>query len=526
MKNKISLLKMEGIRIMKDLSPLVIGLDCSTTASKAVVWDCQGNAVARGASPLGLLTPQPAWHEQPAEDWWRSMTAAIRQAVSQVDPRRLKALCIAHQRETFVPVDAQGQPLMEGILWMDERARELVPVLERAFGQQAFHQQTGKRLSVNLTIAKIAWLREHRPEVFARTSKYLDVHAFLVQRLTGICATGWGCADPTGLFDMQNNRWAEALLGPIGIRSDQLPELYPPGAIVGGLLPSAAEACGLPAGLPVAAGIGDGQSSGLGVNITSPGDAYLSLGTSVIAGTYSDRYVFNSASRTMTGGIPGTYLLETVQLAGGYTVAWFMEKMASQPGQDLAQLHDLYDRAAAAIPPGSAGLVLVPYWNSVLGPYWDPAASGIIVGWRGHHQLAHLYRAILEGVAFEQRLGTQAVEEATGQTVNRYIAMGGGAQSSLWCQIFADVTGKPVLRAATTDAAALGAGILAAAAAGCYADARQAAQGMTHILPEAIEPEPARHDFYSRLFEEVYRPLFPALQPVLDRLAGFTPMVE
>jgi sugar (pentulose or hexulose) kinase len=164
--------------------------------------------------------------------------------------------------------------------------------------------------------------------------------------------------------------------------------------------------------------------------------------------------------------------------------------------------------------------MLLPYWNSVLGPYWDPAASGIIVGWRGIHQPAHLYRAILEGIAFEQRLCTLGVEKAVGQSVNRYIAIGGGAQSDLWCQIIADITDKPVFRAATTEAAALGAGILAATAAGCYADARQAAREMTHILPQPLEPDPARHDFYSRLFEEVYRPLFPALQPYLDRLTS------
>ena len=162
---------------------------------------------------------------------------------------------------------------------MDERARELLPGLEQAFGQENFHQLTGKRLSVNLTIAKIAWFKEYRPDIFARTCKYLDVHSFLVQRLTGLYRTGWGSADPTGMFDMQNNAWAETILRQVGIRPDQLPEVYPPGTVVGSVTSSAAQACGLPAGLPVVAGIGDGQASGLGVNITSPGDAYLSLGT-------------------------------------------------------------------------------------------------------------------------------------------------------------------------------------------------------------------------------------------------------
>jgi sugar (pentulose or hexulose) kinase len=468
------------------------------------------------------MIPQPTWHEQPAESWWMSTVQAIRQAVGQIDNRQLKAVCIAHQRETFVPVDERGQPLTNGILWMDERARELLPGLEQAFGQENFHRLTGKRLSGNLTIAKIAWLKENRPDIFARTRKYLDVHSFLVHRLTGLYRTGWGCADPTGMFDMQNSCWAEGLLGQVGIRLDQLPEVYPPGTVVGTVTPSAAQACGLPAGLPVVAGIGDGQASGLGVNITSPGEAYLSLGTSVISGTYSAQYVYNPAFRTMTSGIPGAYLLETALLGGGYTLAWFMEKIAGQPGQDVAKLQGFYDQAARAVPPGSAGLVVVPYWNGVLGPYWDPAASGIIAGWRGIHQLPHLYRAILEGLAFEQHLGTLGVEKALGRSVQRYIAIGGGAQSDLWCQIIADITNKPVFRAANAEAAALGAGILAATAAGCYPDVRQAAQAMARLLPQPTEPDASRHAFYNRLFEEVYRPLFPALQLYLDRLAALS----
>ncbi|MBN1887582.1 MAG: hypothetical protein JW850_06315 [Thermoflexales bacterium] len=504
---------------MTESSPgVVIGLDCSTTACKAVVWDYHGNALAMGASPLSLITPQATWYEQPAESWWMATVQALRQAVAKIDARQVKALCIAHQRESFVPVDEQGRPLTNGILWLDERAGGLLPGLEKSFGQHAFHQQTGKRLSVNLTIAKIAWLKEQRPDIFARTAKYLDVHAFLVHQLTGLYRTGWGCADPSGLFDMQNECWAENLIAQVGVRLDQLPEVYPPGTILGSVLPAAAEACGLPPGVPVVAGIGDGQASGLGVNVTSPGEVYLSLGTSVISGTYSSQYIVGPVFRTMSGGIPKSYLLETVLLGGGYTIAWFLEKMAGQPGQDAAQLQAFYGQAASSVPPGSEGLMVVPYWNSVLSPYWDPAASGIVVGWRGIHGLEHFYRAILEGIAFEQRLNTLAVEEALGLGVDKYIVIGGGAQSDLWCQIIADVTNKRVFCSTTSESSALGAGMLAAAAAGCYADARQAAREMSHILPQPFVPDPARHDFYNRLFEQVYRPLFPALQLYLDRL--------
>lgn len=498
---------------MSGAPPLVVGVDASTTACKALAWDACGAAVARGYSPLTIATPSPGWHEQSCELWWSSMLDALRQVTGQVDARRIQALCIAHQRESFVALDGNDQPLLNGILWMDERAADLLPALEQAIGQDVYHRLTGKRMSVNLTVAKLAWLTQHQPGLFDHAAKFLDVHSFLVYRLTGEFRTGWGCADPTGLFDIQQHAWSAPILELVGLRAEQLPELAPPGAVIGSLLPAVAEQCGLPAGLPVAAGIGDGQGSGLGVNITQPGEAYLSLGTSVISGSYSAQPVFDATFRTMTGGIPNTYLLETALLGGGYTVNWFMEKFAGQSRQE-------YEQAASLLPPGSAGLLLVPYWNSVLGPYWDAAASGIVVGWRGHHTPAHLYRAILEGIAFEQHLCTLGVQQATGRAVPRYIVMGGGAQSPLWRQIIADVTGKTVVQAATREATALGAGMLAAAAAGWYASVREAAQAMSQVLPESTQPVPNRHAFYQRLFDEVYRPLFPALQPYLARLAG------
>ena len=239
------------------------------------------------------------------------------------------------------------------------------------------------------------------------------------------------------------------------------------------------------------AGIGDGQMSGLGVNITHPGDAYLALGTSVVSGAFCSDYVTHPSFRTMCGGIPFTYILETALMGGGYTLNWFHEK--------FADFGVNYEREFANLPPGCQGLLLVPYWNSVLGPYWDAAASGIVIGWRGFHTPVHLYRSILEGIAFEQRLCTSGVEIAAGYEVKRFIAVGGGARSDLWCQIIADITGKQVVRANTTEAAALGAGILAVYGAGWYPDIHQASQVMSHISTELFQPDPIRYKFYSQI---------------------------
>lgn len=508
---------------------LVIGLDASTTGCKAIAWNERGRNVAEGRSQLTILHPKPDWHEQSAEDWQRAAFQALHQLTSEIDARRVAAICIAHQRETFVPVDAKGFPLRNGILWMDERARSILPRLREQFGAEHFHQITGKPLSGNLTIGKIAWLKENEPEVFRQARYYLDVHAFLVQRLTGKNRTGWGCADPMGLFNMQRNMWSEELLAGVGLHADQFPEAFPPGAILGEVNAEASKACGLISGTPVIAGLGDGQAAGLGACITHSDEAYLSMGTSFISGVYVDRYLVDRSFRTLYAGLPGGYFLETAILGGAYIVRWFVENFIESPKEIAAPEltpEEMYSAKAREISPGAHGLLLVPYWNSAMGPYWDASASGIVVGWRGAHKRAHFYRAILEGIAFEQRLNTQGVEIALGIPTRRYVATGGGSQNDLWCQITADVTGIPVYRTATQECAALGAGILAAWGAGWYPDVIQAAQAMSYTEKRVFEPDPERSQYYRQIFEEVYVHLFPALQKYLSRLTELTDQYE
>ena len=495
---------------------LVIGIDCSTTASKVIVWNLDGTAVAEGRCAIPLFMPRPAWHEQPAELWWTATAQALRAALSQVELQRLAALCIAHQRETFVPVDRDGQPLRNAIVWMDERCRSLLPQLDHMYGSESIHQLTGKPLSGNLTLGKIFWLEENEPSVFERTCKFLDVHAFLVHKLTGSFRTGWGCADPTGLFDMRNHRWADDVIRTIGVRSDQLPDVFQTGEIIGAVTREAATVCGLPIGLPIVAGIGDGQATALGANITRLGVACTSLGTSVVSGTLTETYLTDRAFRTTNSALRNTFLLETVILSGTYLINWFLDNFGSNDNADALE------EAIKHVPPGSLGLMLVPYWNSAMNPYWDASASGVVVGWRGIHNRAHVYHSIMEGIAFEVRLHISGMEAALGTNIESLIAVGGGARSSTWCQIIADITGKPVFRSMTPEVAALGAGILAAWAVGRFADVQMAAAAMTRIEAASFVPDPARYSFYSRLYEQVYCHLFPALQTYLDRLTELT----
>jgi len=500
---------------------LVIGVDASTTAVKVIAWDRDGRAVAEGRQSIDLAQPHPAWHEQSAQDWWQALCTASRAALSGIAPERLAGLCIAHQRETFVMVDDQVKPLRPAIVWMDERARPLLPELKKLYGEERFHRLTGKPLSGNLLPGKLAWLRSYEADIYPRIFKVLDVHAYLVSQLTGQFNTSAASADPMGLFDMQAGAWAQEVLQPLGLSAIHMPQAFAPGAVIGEISQAAAQQCGLPRGLPVIAGLGDGQAGGLGAGVTQPGESYLNLGTAVVSGSVTHQYQTSRAFRTHYGGLAGTYSLETVILGGTYTIRWFVEQFGkpySQPGRIT---EEILEEMAQEIPPGADGLVLVPYWNTALNPYWDAGASGITVGWRGRHTPLHLYRAILEGIAFEQRLATNGVEQATGTPIQRYIAFGGGAHSPLWCQIIADITEKPVHLAHAPEATCLGAGILAAGAVGLHPDVTQAAQAMTHRMPQVFVPDPQRSQQYAG-FYEIYTQLFPSLQAHLDRLTSLT----
>ncbi|MFM9105307.1 MAG: FGGY-family carbohydrate kinase, partial [Chloroflexota bacterium] len=273
------------------------------------------------------------------------------------------------------------------------------------------------------------------------------------------------------------------------------------------------------AGTPVVAGAGDGQSASLGAGVTGPGRAFVNIGTAIAGGVVSPRYQTDLAFRTCCGAVPDSYVLESVLRGGTQTMTWFMDHFADPAlGRDAFAA---YEEAARGLPPGADGLMLVPYWNNVMNPYWDPAASGLVMGWTVAHRRHHLYRAIMEGIAYEHRLAVEAIAAASGEPVREHVLLGGGARSPLWRQIMTDVLDAPAALARSADATNLGAAILAATGAGWFADVPEAARAMTG---ETVRhrPDAATAAQYDALFREVYRPLFPAVRPLMDRLAELT----
>jgi len=498
----------------------VIGVDCSTTAAKAVVWDGQGVALAQHRQTFELSQPRSGYGEQNAEDWIAATAAAVRRAVQTVDTSRIGALCITHQRESFVCLDDGGRPLRPAMLWLDTRATAEV----EQYGTQAVHEVTGKPPNPTPAWYKLLWLAEHEPDTMARVAKVVDVQGFLVGRLTGRWATSWASADPLGLVDMRSFDYDDGLLGACGLKRDQLPELAPPGSVVGYLADDVAADLGLPCGLPVVAGAGDGQCAQLGVGITAPGRAYLNLGSGVVSGSFTPDYVYGSEFRTLAAAIPGGYTVETFMGGGTVNLNWFVDKFAGVDpralGLDLTA-EQILETAAAQLPPGADGLMALPYWAGALTPYWDHHARGVLLGLTGIHGKSHVYRALLEGVAFEQRLLTDGAEHALGTPIEDVIVLGGGSRSKLWCQIISDVLCRRVLVVREPESTCLGAGVLAAAAVGIHASIGEAAEAMSGTSG-CYEPDAATMGTYSDLYA-VYRQIYPATRSLFAQLAEVAP---
>ena len=492
---------------------LVIGIDCSTTAAKAVVWDAGGRAVAVGRRGYGLNHVRSGWVEQHAPDWWTATSEALAEAVAKVDASRIAGIGITHQRETFVCLDAAEEPIRPAITWMDVRATDEV----NAFGSPEVHRITGKPPNPTPAWYKLLWLKTHEPDTIARTAHVVDVAGYLVHKLTGEWATSWACADPLGLVDLARFDYDDGLLEMAGLSRGQVSRLLAPGAIAGGLLPSLAARLGLPAGLPVVIGAGDGQSAGLGCNVTRPGRAYLNLGTGTVSGVHADRYSHDTAYRTMGGPVPGSYILETFIGGGTQNVVWFATQIGvpqDVPGKSPEQI---LEEAAATIPPGAGGLHCLPSWTGAMTPNWDGHARGAFVGLSGLHGKAHMSRAVLEGIALEQRFLTSGVEAATGTPIEEILMLGGGSRSPLWCQIIADVLGRSVKVVREQESTALGAGIHVAAALNLHADLRTAADAMTGI-DRIYEPDLAVHHRYAGIFA-AYRGIYPGLKSTFQLAA-------
>jgi len=496
----------------------VIGLDAGTSDLRAVVFDKWGNEIAQSRTSYETFYPNVGWAEQDANDWAKALKATIRCLIRDhgLLPSSIKALGITHQRETIVPVDESGTPLRRALLWFDTRAGEQVEWLKKQLDPEEILKITGVPPLPGWSLPKILWIKEHEKEVFDNAHKFLLVSDFLTFLLTDEFKTSWASACTTQLLDINKFEWSSKLLEICQIPISKLPATIPPGEVLGTVTKKFSEETTLPEGIPVVAGGGDQQCGGLGTGVTKPGVASLNLGTSVILETFLDSPIIDSQLRywLRVACVPRKYAAENGIGGGAYTLKWFKENFGQSETEIAEKLkispYDILMIEAKKAPPGALGLFVVPYWLGAFSPYYDTSARGVIFGFTGSHRREHLIRAIIEGVAYEVRLNLENLEDASKKSVDEIRVYGGGAKSSLWCQIIADICNKKVRVTQTEENTALGAAILAATSI-FYKDVLEAADKMIKIRAE-YNPIKENVAFYDKSYNHVYKMLYQSLK--------------
>ncbi len=493
--------------------PYLLGLDISTTGAKALIIDEEGKVVASHTTPQPISTPKPLWSEQNPADWWDGMVESIRAALAAANATREDIACIGltGQMHGLVLLDAEGGVLRPAMLWNDQRTQPQCDEITHRIGFDRLIQLTGNRALTGFTAPKILWVREHEPLVYAQAARVLLPKDYVRFRLTKDYAMDVADASGTLLLDVASRAWSREVVNGLDIPESWLPALVEGPEITGEVSAEAAALTGLKAGTPVVGGGGDQAAGAVGVGAVKPGIIGLVVGTSgvVFAPLADYRYDPEGRLHAFCHSVPGMWHFMGVMLSAAGSLQWYHDTLASGMSFD-----DLL-APAADLPPGSEGLIFLPYLTGERTPHPDPLARGAFIGLTTRHTRAHLTRAVLEGVAFGLRDSFELMKEAglaSGQMEVR--VSGGGAKSPLWRQILADVIGAPLVSTSTTEGAAYGAALLAAVGAGVYPDV-PAACAATIQTGEPTEPrEPER---YAGAYA-TYRSLYPTLRETFIRL--------
>jgi xylulokinase len=491
----------------------VLGIDVSTTATKAVLVDESGAVVGIGTAEYDYDTPRPLWSEQDPRLWWDGTVAAVRSVLAStgVAGTDIAAVGLTGQMHGLVLLDRTGEVLRPAILWNDQRTAAECDAIRRAVGPERLIEITGNDALTGFTAPKLVWVRDHEPAVWDRVAHVLLPKDFVRHLLTGEYAIDKADGAGTILFDLAARDWSPEVVDALGIDPAWLPPTFEGPVVTGAITADAAAATGLRAGTPVVAGAGDQAANAVGVGAVTPGVVALSLGTSgvIFATTETALRDPRGQVHAFCHGVPGRWHLMTVMLSAAGSLRWFRDTLA--PGVDFGELV----APAADVPAGSDGLLFMPYLTGERSPHPDPLARGAFVGLTVGHDRRHLTRSVLEGVAFGLRDGLEQML-ATGMPAPSQVrASGGGTASPLWRQILADVLGTEIATVDTTEGAAYGAGLLAAVGADWYPSVEAAAAALVRATPVAAPGVDAER--YADAFE-TYRGLYPALAGSFHRM--------
>jgi xylulokinase len=487
------------------MADVVIGLDLGTGGARAIAVDLQGQIIAQTTRSYPLLTPQPGWTQQNPSDWVEASVDALSDVAQQLDGHRAIALGLSGQMHGMVPLDAEGRVIRPAILWNDQRTGKAVEEIEAAIPRHELIQRTGNPAITGFQLPKLVWLRTEEPQAYALLRQSLLPKDYLAFVLTGERVTEPSDASGIGCLNLASRQWDTDILNALNISSDLFPSVVESTAIAGKLKSDIAARVGLPAGLPIVAGGGDNAAAAVGLGISSShlNRGSLSIGTSGVIFAPYDRPIPDPEGRVhLFCHVDGGYHLLGVTLAAGGSLRWYRDTFAPQIAYT-----ELMDMAENSLP-GARGILCLPHLAGERSPHLDPDARGAWVNLSLAHTQADLIRAVLEGVAFSLRAALEVINEIT--PVHQLLATGGGARSSIWLQILADVLQTELIAPRAEEGAAYGAAILAMVGVGAFPNLEAAFK----MLPkEGKIVQPQVNAMYDAAFQR-YKILYEALKAV------------
>ncbi len=502
----------------------LLGIDVGTTGIKALLCRAaDGATLATGFAGYPLRHPRPGWAEQDPADWWRACGEAVQAcvaaaAVAGVAPERVRALGLSGQMHGAVLLDERQAVLRPCIIWADQRSSAECDEIHERVGKQRLIELTGNPALTGFTAAKVLWVRNHEPEVFARARLLVLPKDYIRLLLTGEAAMERSDAAGTNLLDVRTGDWSPEVLAALDLPPDFVPPVRGSTEICGALSAAAAAHLGLPAGIPVAGGGADNACGAVGTGVVMPGLALVSIGTSgVVLAPAAEPRIDTTAEtprlHTFAHAVPHTWYLMGVTQAAGLSLRWARDTIGGGP----ATPYEALVAEAAAVEPGAGGVLFLPYLQGERTPHLDPRASGAWLGLAAAHSRGHMLRAVLEGVAYSLK-DALALQLAQGLPLEELRLTGGGAKSPAWAQTCADVLERPITMLATDEGPAFGAALIAGTAAALYPTLAEAC-AQTVRLGAHIEPDATTRAVYRARYAS-YRAAYPALRALMHQLAA------
>lgn len=509
------------------MTQALVGIDIGTTLTKGVLVAVDGTVLAQSSREATLHSPYPNWAEEDAEQWWSNTVEILRELTAAAGDAEILAVGVSGMVPALVLLDDGGRPLRRSIQQNDARTAREIQEAKATFGDERFFALTGGSINQQVLAPKLRWLARHEPQLLARARWLCGSYDFVTFRLTGALHAEHNWALESGLVDIARGEWSDELLALAGIDRGVLPPIRASHDVVGRVVRAAAEATGLAEGTPVIAGVADHVASAFTATVAEPGDLLVKFGGAGDVLYSLDRLVTDPRLFIDHHVVPGAYYLNGCMATSGSLVKWFVRSfcqadVAAAEAGARSVYADL-DAAVAGLPPGSDGLVLLPYFLGEKTPLHDPYARGTIVGLGLHHDRRHVYRAALEAVAYGFRHHVDVLAER-GLPIRRVLASDGGAASDVWLQLTADVLGHPVHRVLGHPGSSLGAAFVAGKGVGAFGSWADIGRFVDVDAP--FEPRPAdraAYDEFYALYRETYdrlADLYPRLAAARDRAEG------